>query len=72
MHKTFIVPKEKPRVNIPGNECRCGPPSDASECKENGWTQFTSAEQFSDQGECVDYVRHQARVVLPVPEAPQN
>lgn len=29
VYNTFIVPKEKPTtVNIPGNERRCGPPSD--------------------------------------------
>jgi quercetin dioxygenase-like cupin family protein len=73
VYNTFIMPQGKPTtVNIPNNERRCGPPSDASECKDNGWTQFTQPNSFSDQGECVDFVRHRARVVLPVPEDPQN
>ena len=73
VYNTFIMPQGKPTtVNIPNNERRCGPPSDATECKDNGWTQFTQPNSFNNQGECVDYVRHRARVVLPVPEAPQN
>jgi len=73
VYNTFIMPQGKPTTrNILNNERRCGPPSDVSECKDNGWTQFTQPHSFSNQGECVDYVRHRARVVLPVPEDPQN
>jgi quercetin dioxygenase-like cupin family protein len=73
VYNTFIMPQGQPTtINIPNNERRCGPPSDATECKDNGWTQFTQPNSFSNQGECVDYVRHRARVVLPVPEVPQN
>jgi quercetin dioxygenase-like cupin family protein len=73
VYNTFIVPKGQPTtINIPNNERRCGPPSDVNECKDNGWAQFTQPNSFADQGECVDYVRHRARVVLPVPEAPAN
>jgi quercetin dioxygenase-like cupin family protein len=73
VYNTFIVPKGQPTtINIPNNERRCGPPSNVNECKDNGWAQFTQPNSFADQGECVDYVRHRARVVLPVPEAPAN
>lgn len=73
VYNTFIVPQGKPTtVNIPGNERRCGPPSDVNECKDDGWAKFTHPRSFIDQGDCVDYVRHRARIVLPVPEDPQN
>ena len=73
VYNTFIVPKGQPTtINIPNNERRCGPPSNVDECKNDGWAQFTQPGSFSNQGECVDYVRHRARVVLPVPETPQN
>lgn len=73
VYNTFIVPKGRPTtVNIPGNERRCGPPSDVTECKDNGWAMFTHPRIFSNQGDCVQYVRHRPRIVLPVPEDPQN
>ena len=73
VYNTFIVPQGKPTtVNIPGNERRCGPPSDVDECKDDGWPKFTWPRSFIDQGDCVQYVRHRPRVVLPVPEDPQN
>ena len=73
VYNTFIMPQGKPTtVNIPNNERRCGPPSDAAECKDNGWTQFTQPNAFNNQGECVDYVRHRPRIVIPVPEDTQN
>jgi quercetin dioxygenase-like cupin family protein len=73
VYNTFIVPQGKPTtVNIPNNERRCGPPSDANECKDDGWMTFNQPRGFSDQGDCVQYVRHRPRIVLPVPEDPQN
>jgi quercetin dioxygenase-like cupin family protein len=72
---TFIVPQGRPTtVNTPNNERRCGPPEDVSECMDNGWAKFTHPRSFGDQGDCVQYVRHRPRLVLPVPEdpAPQN
>ncbi|MEP6921828.1 MAG: cupin domain-containing protein [bacterium] len=73
VYNTFIVPQGKPTtVNILNNERRCGPPSDANECKDNGWMNFTQPRSFSDQGDCVQYVRHRSRIVLPVPQEPQN
>jgi hypothetical protein len=71
VYNTFIVPQGRPTtVNIPGNVQQCGPPSDVNECKDDGWVKFTWPRTFSDQGDCVQYVRHRPRVVLPVPEDP--
>jgi quercetin dioxygenase-like cupin family protein len=73
VYNTFIVPQGKPTtVNIPGNVRRCGPPSDVNECKDGGWVNFSQPRSFSDQGDCVQFVRHRPRIVLPVPEDPQN
>lgn len=71
IYNTFIVPQGRPTtVNIANNERRCGPPSDVNQCKNGGWAMFTQPNSFSDQGECVSYVRHRARVILPVAEDP--
>lgn len=68
VYNTFIVPQGRPTtVNIPGNEQRCGPPADVSECQGNGWVKFTFPNAFSNQGECVAFVRHRPRITLPVP-----
>ena len=73
VYNTFIVPQGKPTtVNIPGNERRCGPPVDVNECKDDGWVNFTHPRSFINQGECVDYVRHRPRNLIPVPEDPLN
>jgi quercetin dioxygenase-like cupin family protein len=73
VYNTFIVPQGKPTtVNIPGNERRCGPPIDVNECKDDGWLNFTHPRRFINQGECVDYVRHRPRNLIPVPEDPLN
>lgn len=71
VYNTFIVPQGRPTtVNIPGNEQRCGPPADVNECKEDGWLKFNHPRSFADQGDCVQYVRHRPRLILPVPEDP--
>lgn len=73
IYNTFVVPQGKPTtVNIPNNERRCGPPNNVSECKDDGWLKFTQPRSFSNQGDCVDYVRHGARIVLPVPDDTQD
>jgi len=73
VYNTFIVPQGRPTtVNTPNNERRCGPPSDVNECKDGGWEKFTQPRSFSSQGDCVQYVRHRPRLVLPVPEDPQR
>jgi quercetin dioxygenase-like cupin family protein len=73
-YNTFIVPQGKPTtVNILNNERRCGPPVNVDECKDEangGWAKFNHPRSFSNQGECVDYVRHRSRIILPVPEDP--
>jgi quercetin dioxygenase-like cupin family protein len=71
VYNTFLVPEGRPTtVNIPGNERRCGPPADVNECKDDGWAMFNHPRSFIDQGDCVQYVRHRPRIVLPVPEDP--
>ncbi|HEY3246655.1 MAG TPA: hypothetical protein VGM03_25190, partial [Phycisphaerae bacterium] len=71
VYNTFIVPQGKPTtVNLPDR--RCGPPQSDGECRDDGWMNFTQPRTFVNQGDCIDYVRHRARIVLPVPEDPQN
>ena len=71
VYNTFIVPEGKPTTrNIPGNERRCGPPVDADECKDDGWLKFNLPNAFINQGQCIDYVRHRPRNLIPVPEDP--
>lgn len=71
VYNTFIVPQGKgTTVNIPNNERRCGPPIDIDECKNDGWLKFNHPESFVNQGQCVDWVRHRARTILPVPGDP--
>ena len=72
VYNTFIVPEGRPTtVNIPNNERRCGPPSNVDECNDDGWAKFTQPRSFSNQGDCVQYVRHRPRIVLSVPEDPR-
>jgi quercetin dioxygenase-like cupin family protein len=71
VYNTFIVPEGRPTtVNIPNNERRCGPPSNVNECMDGEWATFTQPRSFNDQGDCVQYVRHRPRIILPVPEDP--
>lgn len=71
VYNTFLVPQGRPTtVNIPGNVQQCGPPTDVNECKDDGWMKFTWPRTFADQGDCVQYVRHRPRLVLPVAEDP--
>ena len=67
----FVGPPGRPiTVLIPGNERRCGPPSTVDECKGDGWASFNFPNSFANQGQCVEYVNHRARVTLLVPEDP--
>ena len=71
VYNTFIVPEGKPTTrNTPNNERRCGPPVDMNECKDQGWIKFNHPYSFLNQGECIDYVNHRPRNVIPVPEDP--
>ena len=55
-YQVFIVPQGSPTtVNIPGNERRCGPPRNVSECK-GGWINFTHPRSFANQGDCISYI----------------
>ena len=73
VYNTFIMPQGKPTTrNIPGNERRCGPPSDVNECKDDGWMKFNHPQIFGSQGQCVEFVRHRPRNTIPVPEDPLN
>lgn len=68
-YNTFVVPQGNPTtVNIPNNERRCGPPRSASECRDDGWINFTQPRSFSDQGDCIQYVNHRPRTDVLVPE----
>jgi len=68
VYNTFIVPQGNPTtINIPNNERRCGPPESVSECKDDGWINFTQPRSFIDQGDCVQFVNHRPRTVVPVP-----
>ena len=71
VYNTFIIPEGKPTTrNIPNNERRCGPPINVSECKDLGWLNFNHPSSFINQGQCLDYVLHRPRNVIPVPEDP--
>ncbi|MGH9971918.1 MAG: cupin domain-containing protein [Pyrinomonadaceae bacterium] len=71
VYNTFIVPEGKPTTrNIPNNERRCGPPIDVNECQDDGWLKFTHPISFTNQGQCIKYVRHRPRNVVTVPEDP--
>jgi len=73
VYNAFIMPQGKPTTrNIPGNERRCGPPENVDECKNDGWLTFNHPQTFIDQGQCVDFVRHRPRNVIPVPGDPLN
>ena len=71
VYNTFIVPQGRPTtVNIPGNERRCGPPAEVNQCKNGGWTTFDFPSPFANEGDCVQFVRHRPRVVMPLPLDP--
>jgi quercetin dioxygenase-like cupin family protein len=71
VYNTFIVPDGKPTTrNIPNNERRCGPPIDVNECKDDGWSKFTHPSSFISQGQCIDFVKHRPRNIIPIPEDP--
>jgi len=69
-YNMFVGPMGRPiiTVNIPNNQRLCGPPSTVQECQDQGWTRFDYPTPFSNQGACVAYVNHRARVTVLVPE----
>jgi quercetin dioxygenase-like cupin family protein len=59
-YNLFINPQGTPlTMFIPNNERRCGPAREVEECKNGGWTNFNHPTTFSNQGECITYVKHQ-------------
>jgi quercetin dioxygenase-like cupin family protein len=59
VYDTFYTSVGKPTtVNIPGNVPRCGPPKDTDECKSEGWRRFNHPRNFTNQQQCLDFVRH--------------
>lgn len=54
--QTFIVPLGSPiSVSTPK---LCGAPASVAECKNDGWMNFNHPSSFSNQGECIESVRH--------------
>lgn len=53
---TFVLPQGSPLADS-FTDRRCGPPLAVSECKENGWENFDFPRSFTNQGDCVEYVR---------------
>ena len=73
VYNTFIMPQGKgTTVNVPGNERRCGPPSNVDECRNDGWLKFNHPQPFANQGQCIEFVRHRPRNTILVPEDPLN
>jgi quercetin dioxygenase-like cupin family protein len=67
-YNMFVGPVGRPiTVNIPNNERRCGPPSTVQQCQD-GWNTFDYPTTFKNQGACVAYVNHRARITVLVPE----
>ena len=59
VYDIFITAPDKPTtINIPANERRCGPPQDLNECKNNGWREFNHPQGFTNQRQCLSFVRH--------------
>ena len=70
-YNMFVGPVGRPLgVPIPGNERRCGPPSNVAECEGDGWAAFDFPGTFKNQGQCIAYVNQRRRVTLLVPEDP--
>jgi hypothetical protein len=69
--QTFIVPAGLAfSVNVPQ---ACGAPLGVEECRNNGWSSFTYPRAFSNEGDCVSYVREaQVTGCTTPPGAPAN
>jgi quercetin dioxygenase-like cupin family protein len=64
VYDIFITSPGKPLTsNIPANERRCGPPKDVDECRNQGWRKFNHLRSFTNQGQCIDFVRHMPRTL---------
>ena len=56
VYNTFVTPDATTTINTPGNQRLCGPPSNVTECRTNGWANFTFPRTFANQGDCEQYV----------------
>ncbi len=58
-HNMFINPLNDTRLTVPtlNNERLCGPAMSVSECKNDGWMNFTFPRSFSSQGDCIQFVK---------------
>jgi quercetin dioxygenase-like cupin family protein len=69
VYNTFVMPQGQPTtINTPNNERLCGPPTAVDDCKKYGWMNFTFPQTFVDQGECIEWVLHRRRTIVPVPD----
>jgi quercetin dioxygenase-like cupin family protein len=59
----FTSPAKPTTIEVPANERRCGPPKEADECQNQGWRKFNHPRSFTNQGQCINFVRHMARPV---------
>jgi quercetin dioxygenase-like cupin family protein len=58
VYDNFIIPRGKlTTVTFPGEEKRCGPPQESTECKNGGWQKFDHPRRFTSQRECLSFVR---------------
>lgn len=65
VYNTFIVPAGQPTtLNIPNNQRLCGVPEKVGECKNGNWMNFTHPRTFSSEGDCVQYLRTDARTFV--------
>lgn len=65
VYDIFITVPDKPTtITIPANERRCGPPNDVDECKNDGWRKFNHPQTFSNQRQCVNFVRQRPRSII--------
>jgi quercetin dioxygenase-like cupin family protein len=55
LYVTIIVPAGSPTTISTGGPL-CGPPTNANQCKDDGWTKFNHPRTFSNQGDCIQYV----------------
>lgn len=68
VYNTFVMPQGSPTtMNIPNNERKCGPPRNVDECQKDGWLNFNHPQTFGNQGECIKWVLHRPRTIVPLP-----
>ena len=59
VYDCFLIPQDKQTtITFPGEESRCGPPMETDECKNNGWRKFDHPRTFTNQSQCLSFVRN--------------